>query len=237
MKCVFTEKKKIKNIVFDFGDTLVEAIPSVASIFLSCLKEKGMEGFSYKTIDTLLDQNSKKFIFSELNSKSRRDQYIEKNKLILSEFICGENIIEEVAYSIFDSCKSMIHWRLFGDVNPVIEQLSRRYSLYIFSNWNKNLIDRVNELGIARYFDGIFSSSKLKKEKPDINFFKKMVSVIGALEEECMYVGNDYFLDIEPLKKTEIIPYFLDRKSLYPKKMTQFQFSDLYELIRIVEGK
>jgi putative hydrolase of the HAD superfamily len=225
----------IKNVIFDFGDTLVESVPSVASIFLFHLRKRGIKDVSIQDIEKVLEQSSRQFAFSELNGKSREVQYIQKNRYVLSAFSLGDDI--RFAESIYDSCKSKIHWKLFEDVTLSLKLLSQDFFLYIFSNWGGSLKGMVVEFGISDYFDGVFSSLELKEEKPNLYFFKEMVSRIRAREEECLYIGNDYFLDIEPLRETKITPCLLDRENLYSKKTTPLIFGGLSDFTSALRRK
>jgi putative hydrolase of the HAD superfamily len=102
-----------------------------------------------------------------------------------------------------------LHGYLAGHVNPekylvrdervvgMLERLRRNYDLYIYTNNNRSLTERImNSLGLAGMFEEIFSIENFWRGKPDRLALAKIFAAIGAEPVECLFVGDRYDVDL-----------------------------------------
>ena len=82
----------------------------------------------------------------------------------------------------------------------VIEMLGRLksdYVLYIYTNNNRRLADRImRAIGIEDFFAGVFSVEDFWRSKPDRLALAKLFAAIGAEPIECLFVGDRFDVDL-----------------------------------------
>ena len=102
-----------------------------------------------------------------------------------------------------------LHGYLAEHINPenylandlrVVEMLTRLavdYKLYIYTNNNRPLTDRImRALGISDLFTEIFTVEDFWRAKPDRLALAKLLAAIGAEPVECLFVGDRYDVDL-----------------------------------------
>ena len=79
-----------------------------------------------------------------------------------------------------DKIFSFIENNLFG-----------KYELYIFSNMSRiEVIEHRKKVNYEKFFNKCIYSFDIKVLKPDINFFKKGLELIGHVGEECIFIDD-----------------------------------------------
>ncbi len=87
----------------------------------------------------------------------------------------------------FDDCVTTNH-DLF---NFIEKRLYGIYKLCIFSNMSRiEVREHKKKIDYEKYFDKCIYSYMIKTLKPDINFFKKGLKLIGHAGEECIYIDD-----------------------------------------------
>lgn len=75
--------------------------------------------------------------------------------------------------------------------------LKKRYELYVYTNNNRTLSGRtLSVLGISGLFNGVFTIEDSWRPKPDRSALRSILSSIGRLPEECLFVGDRYDIDL-----------------------------------------
>ena len=81
-----------------------------------------------------------------------------------------------------------------------LQELSLMYPCYIATNAGQSKADAVlkglKRVGADKYFSGIFASSDIGYEKPDLRFFKKIIRELKISPEEFVMIGDNYHKDI-----------------------------------------
>jgi putative hydrolase of the HAD superfamily len=84
------------------------------------------------------------------------------------------------------------------DCVPVLCSLRHRgYLLGLVSNSNGTLDEILGSLDIRHLFDVVLDSQVVAKEKPDAEIFHLAAGSLSVPLEECVFVGDDPFFDIE----------------------------------------
>ncbi len=79
----------------------------------------------------------------------------------------------------------------------LLASLKKRYELYIYTNNNSTLSSRtLSTLGISDLFNGVFTIEDSWRPKPDRSALRSLLSSIGRLPEECLFVGDRYDIDL-----------------------------------------
>jgi putative hydrolase of the HAD superfamily len=102
-----------------------------------------------------------------------------------------------------------LHRRFCEEINPgkflvrdyrVVELLKRlgaRFELYLYTNNNLCLANRIMELiGIEGMFRRVYSIEDSWRPKPDRGVLEEMLREIGCRPEECLFVGDRYDIDL-----------------------------------------
>lgn len=102
-----------------------------------------------------------------------------------------------------------LHSYLAGNISPekylhrdervveLLKTLGKDYGLYIYTNNNRSLTDRImRALGIEDCFSEIFSIEDFWRAKPDRLALAKLLAAIGAEPVECLFVGDRYDVDL-----------------------------------------
>ena len=59
------------------------------------------------------------------------------------------------------------------------------------SNWDPTLHERLEELGVARFFDAVVTSAEVGAAKPDPRIFEVALSRLGVEPARALHVGDD----------------------------------------------
>lgn len=79
----------------------------------------------------------------------------------------------------------------------LMERLSERYSLYIYTNNNRVLTTRIMKyLGLDGTVSGIFTIDDAWRSKPDEGMVKRVLDEIGLSPSEALFVGDRYDVDL-----------------------------------------
>ncbi len=88
--------------------------------------------------------------------------------------------------------------RLFHGTEEVLTELRKKYKLVIFSDsdGNRNIkMERIEKLGLKKYFDKIYTSDDARVNKPHRVGFKMIAHEMGVRYEECIMVGDNPIAD------------------------------------------
>jgi putative hydrolase of the HAD superfamily len=82
-------------------------------------------------------------------------------------------------------------------VNELLNSLAGCYGLYVYTNNNRALTDRiVRALKLPDVFRGIFTIEDTWRPKPDRESLERHLAAMGARPEECLFVGDRYDIDL-----------------------------------------
>mgnify|MGYP001573201633 CR=1 FL=1 len=209
---------KYKNILFDFGDTLVYLQPSKEDVFLKVLSENGIKIDKEEIKKAFLHNDYiKQSAITLKNEEGKRNFLINYNKKILSSLNINDNL-DSLAIKINNEFKKT-HWKLFSDTIPVLEKLKKmRFRLALLSNWESKLHEVCKKLGIYDYFELVLASTDVGIEKPNREFFEIILSKLDMVSKETIYIGNDYELDVISSRNVGIKPILIDRDNIYEDK-------------------
>lgn len=89
------------------------------------------------------------------------------------------------------------HLRPDDRVTSMLQRLSGDYGLYIYTNNNRPLTERIiRATGLGGLFADIFSVEDFWRAKPDRLALAKIYAAIGAEPVECLFVGDRYDVDL-----------------------------------------
>ena len=223
-------------IIFDCNDTLIHK-PDTARIIRSFLKSEHRATVSLTRVSDALRTiyERRKLKHPRFTSESgRREFYITYNKELCA--ILGFNITDTQALSLHSQLRKA-HWKLFSDVLPILRYYRKKenVSLGVIANWTATLELVLREVGIRTYFDFVYSSHELGKNKPNPSIFKE---ALNRTEKKCSnvyYVGDDYELDVVCARAVGITPILIDRENRYVTKNDCIKVKSLKRLKDVIK--
>ena len=207
---------EIKAVFFDFGDTLVVLSPTREEMFQEAAKAIGLDlsqrdlSIAYRIVDFHIK-------YSSVEVKDRRAFYRDYNEL-LCEVLGISSRFEELHPLLLDTFARKKNWVLVDGAVELLDRLNRRgVLLAIVANWDTNLAEVCERLGIRRFFAGVFPSQACGLEKPDPRFFKFAASnlQLSPNTDRILYVGNEYRADVLGARSAGMFPVLIDRNGAY----------------------
>jgi len=196
---------QIKNVLFDFGDTLVQASPEYSqdTCLLCLIGSLARNGIS---ISAEGFKRAYEAIYREIHARNSLRETPYDAVLSRTLDLCGysltpnDKVITE-ATEAFMACwvkgKSMEK-----SVPSILRRLRKTYILGIVSNlqYSPAVRETLERFGVADYFDAIIVSADVGWRKPSPKIFKKALLTLKISASETVYVGDELDHDVEGAK-------------------------------------
>ncbi len=98
--------------------------------------------------------------------------------------------VAEQAWDLFYRLRQ--NFTLYQDAEPLLEKLSKRFTLMVISNGNA----RLDHTPIVGYFDEHWQAGKHGAAKPSAEMLLKAMQYYGCKPEEYLYVGDNMNIDM-----------------------------------------
>ena len=83
-------------------------------------------------------------------------------------------------------------FRLAGGAAETLAALKRAgLALACVSNWDPTLGERLEELGVAHFFDAVVTSAEAGAAKPDPHIFRVALARLGIAPSRALHIGDD----------------------------------------------
>lgn len=177
-------KNKIKNIIFDLGDVIINIdVPRAAQSFAT------LSGLDLKEVLDIFQQNElfRQFETGRLDATAFRG-YVRQ-------------ILRNEGWADGDLDKA---WNsLLLDIPPqrieMLQKLAKKYRLFLLSNTSSIHIAKVNEIlhetsGVARLddlFEKIYLSYEMGIMKPDTEIYERVLEDAGLVAEETLFLDDN----------------------------------------------
>ncbi len=188
----------LKAILFDVDDTLFDR-----------------HGAQLMALDAVVREFPD--VFASIDHRIVVDAFLESDRIIVQEFSESDYAFEEAR-----SRRQRLFLRLLGlDESPVeemaefyvevyprahapiegaesvVEELAARFRLGVVSNGFPDVqYQKLETLGIHRFFECIVLSEELGIRKPDPGIFWRATELLGVRPDDCLYVGDSYANDV-----------------------------------------
>jgi len=207
---------RYKTIFFDLGDTLASA-PSPLDIWLAAASEREAR-FRRDTLARALKAADETYGPRVYEYHGRMEEFWE----LYDRFVTGQLKLPDggrsLAKTVEESFLDTRRWfRPYPETHSVLSELKQRgVELGIISNSTDEMIDRLNDLDLLRYFDTLTYSQEAGAEKPAPEPFRLALKRARQKPERCLHVGNSYEQDVLGARGAGIEPLLVDRKGKYP---------------------
>ena len=88
--------------------------------------------------------------------------------------------------------------------------------LGLVSNRNESCDDLLERLDLLPYFDFTLVAGQAGSWKPDPGIFDAALEISGGLPGETIYIGDNYFADVEGARNASLNPVLLDIFEVFP---------------------
>lgn len=96
-------------------------------------------------------------------------------------------------------------WRPFPATHRTLRTLKQSgYTLGLISNWDGSARDVMQKNNLTGYFQHLIISSEAGVSKPDHRIFELALQSAKVAPEECLYVGDNYYDDVQGSRKAGI---------------------------------
>ena len=122
--------------------------------------------------------------------------------------------LENCAEVLSDS----IRFRVFPEAQRVLEKLKQRgVAMGVVSNWDYELPQILENVGLKQYFSFVLSSAEVGSAKPAPQIFERAWQLARAIRpqlqrDDCIYIGDNLYKDVEPAQRIGWTPLWLVRK-------------------------
>ena len=103
-------------------------------------------------------------------------------------------------------------------MGEVLARLARHYRLGVISNANGMAARKLEEAGLASYFETIVDSHVEGVEKPDPRIFQVALDRMQATPDQAAYVGDFYHVDVVGARRAGLFPVLLDPLDLHRER-------------------
>ena len=206
-----------KYIFFDFANTLASIYPPLEKNIQNFLKSKKIFRSKKKIKQSILCANEV-FFFSSFakNKKYKELFYLKNNSFILKRLGIYNKFETEMYDYILNSNK---FWVLKKNVFLTLKKLRIDHNLGIISNFDKNLVNILNNLKIGKFFNLIIVSDIEGVEKQNKTFYKKIIKKYKINLDKSIFVGDNYHLDYLNSKNSGLNTFLItENEKLFSKK-------------------
>ena len=172
----------IKNIIFDLGKVLLNLDFNASIVAFQKL------GLKNDVLDNKHAYSDPVFYELEVG-KVTPSEFCNRVRKVLNNPDATDSQIEDAWYSmILDIPASRV---------KVVQELSKNFNVYLFSNTNKIHIERLHRAFKAEHgidfpslFVKDFYSHEIHERKPDISSYKKVIELSGINPEEAIFIDD-----------------------------------------------
>lgn len=164
---------KIRWILFDVGGVIIHLTmrnPSGYMVGTRFFDQKVLEGFFYT-------KEYMSYMLGTISHEQFIGKYLEKHHLDLSVAEFDEMFKHDVTP--------------MEDMTTLIQKLEPKYKIGLATNEGKMITKyKIEGSGVLPYLSKVIPSYLLRELKPSMNFYKKMLKIISAQPDECVFIDD-----------------------------------------------
>jgi HAD superfamily hydrolase (TIGR01549 family) len=213
----------IKAILFDFGGTLFDYLPSNYVLLASIARKYGKDISNSDPSLSKAFQNQEALalkVFKERNNFDinclSEEDWLRLDQILLNSLgIYDPNALKDLINAFQ---RRLFKFQILPETIETLKTLKKmNFKLGIISNtsgeqkWISKRYEMLKEYNIAGCFDTIIFSGEHPFNKPDPKIFKIALNELKNISpNETVFVGDSYIFDILGAKKANLIPVLLD---------------------------
>ncbi|MDR1466220.1 MAG: HAD hydrolase-like protein [Treponema sp.] len=167
------------NILWDFDGTIAYRDGMWSGTLFSLLGKNCIKNIPVENIKPYLNKgftwHTPEYSHKELfNGKTWNEYYENYFYTIFTKLGIEENIAEQLSKNVIIEYMDKTKRNIYDDVIKALEEtIEKGHRNYILSNHVPGLNKIVENIGIQKYFNGIYNSGNIGYEKPNIKFYKR----------------------------------------------------------------
>lgn len=181
-------KDKIKNIILDMGNVLLDYNPDV-SLNMFCSSEDEKEVIRKELF------NGPEWIMADRGDIKDKDRFDLVKARVPEKY---HEALKNCAYK-WDICMEPLN----GAREFCHYVKEKGYGIYILSNASDLFYQYFPRFLPLDFFDGVFVSSDVHMIKPDVKIYKAFLEKYGLIADECLFI-DDRKDNVEGARKTGI---------------------------------
>jgi REG-2-like HAD superfamily hydrolase len=204
----------VRAVFLDAGHTLLKGQPSWFEVWAEGLGE----------FDVTLDREALQRAYaraSDALSHIPPDQFTEDTwRQFLREMVANlevpgqEDEIADRMHQIL--ARTRPRYTPYPEAPGVLEELRRRgLRLAVVSNWEPDLPEVLEQVGLRDYFDAVVASALVGAAKPDPRIFQVALDAVAVRPEEAVHVGDSYEADVRGARAAGVYPVLIDRDRVF----------------------
>ena len=208
--------EQIQAICFDAGDTLIFDDPPIEQRIGDALEGGGLQ-YDFTELPDAVRQMQRLGLSQYLSGKA-----LDSPLLIAS---CTQNLLQSLglpdnsgAVAALARRFTALPYRRILDpgVLPLLTELKRRgFLLAIISDWEPDLPDVLESLGVFSQFDCVSVSSLVGATKPDARLFRHALDCLEVPADAIIHIGDYAELDVAGAHAVGMRGVVYDRRGLY----------------------
>ncbi len=211
----------IKAIIFDLDNTLID-------------RQKAFKEMLIRKFSSLFDD--KKLIKSMVEDIIKWDDNGTVERIIVFKKWASKYDVTCITPEQLDkdwSNESGTVAFLYDDVKDTLIKLKEKYKLAILTNGNvASQRRKLNTINIYDLLDFSLVSSEYIVKKPDKQIFEYTAKQLGLNTNECVYVGDNYNIDVLGSRNAGMTPIYVSRKNEIHNDVTTIkQISELLNIL------
>jgi putative hydrolase of the HAD superfamily len=205
----------IRAVCFDAGATLLHPDPPVEEVYGRVFREDGARFEPGALREALLAA------WVDVQRQAAEDRYggVSGEEAFWRTFLSGVRrsidggAVSDAAFSrLAAHFREPGSWAVYGDVLPVLEELSARgLALAVISNWDSHLPRLLEALRLSPFFRVISVSAIEATGKPSPEIFRRTCERLGVRPAEALHVGDSPRDDVEGARAAGLSALLLDR--------------------------
>ncbi|MFA5297415.1 MAG: YjjG family noncanonical pyrimidine nucleotidase [Lutibacter sp.] len=187
----------IKNIFFDLDHTLWDFETNSDIAFETIFKQHKIKIDLQKFLSYYREINERywklyrdeKITKEELRLGRLKDTFVKLNQKV------DIQLIEDLSVGYIDVLPN--NNQLFEGAHEILEHLYVNYKLHIITNgFNEVQYKKIENSGLAKYFDKIITSEDAGVKKPNSIIFEYALAITNAVSSESIMIGDNWEADI-----------------------------------------
>lgn len=191
------KKDKITDIFFDLDHTLWDFETNSAATFENILPPYNFP-FSAQVFMTAYAPINHAYwkLYRENTITTEELRFVRLQKTFESVgYPQGDEVIHRISDAYIDQLST--HTHLFPGTLSLLEKLKKQYRLHIITNGFEQVQQKKMEnSGIAGFFDVVLTAEKAGIKKPDSAIFKQALSLAASTPQKALMIGDSYEADI-----------------------------------------
>ena len=229
------------NILWDFDGTLAYRDGMWSATLLSLLNKNGINDISIEKIRPYLQigfsWHNSEYSHKEFFKGKTWDEYYDKYfyEIFLNIGI-KEDIAKKLSKNVIIEYMDKTKWFIYDYVVEMLEKtIEIGYKNFILSNHVPELTVIVENVGLKKYFNGIYSSANIGYEKPNLNVFKYVLKDLGVDKNTCIIIGDSFNADIKGGEKSGIKSILVRSKNTENYKWYCNNFKNIVAMIEEIK--